>query len=291
MIELNDSHKLSENQETVSVIIPCFNQGQFLAECIISIRQSTYPNIEIIVVDDGSTDEESIKIFRSFSFENCQLIQQVNQGPSVARNKAIAYSKGKYILPLDADDKIGKDYIEQAVRILENQSTVGIVYCEAEFFGLKTGKWELPVFDKNKFLTQNLIFNCAMYRRSDFDRTGGYNPNMKRGWEDWDFWLSMIELELEVYKIPSVQFYYRIRTESRERSIEKTHVEALRKQIFINHIELYKDSFTDPISLYFEVELFKPYKESFEMIRNGLDYKLGRLILLPLRMLKKIVKK
>lgn len=291
MGRVKDNHQFSENQAIVSVIIPCFNQGQFLEECIDSIKKSTYTNIEIIIVDDGSTDEESINIFRTFPFENCQLLQQVNQGPSIARNTAINQSSGKYILPLDADDKIGIDYIQQAVQILESRAEIGIVYCDAEFFGLKEGKWILPDFDKDKILTENLIFNCAMFRKSDFNMTVGYNPNMKAGWEDWDFWLSILELKRKVYKISSVQFYYRIRSLSRERSLTPEKVEELRKQIVANHVELYSTSFPNPISIYFEKEGYKAYKDSFENIKYGIDYRIGKALLFPLRFLKKIAKK
>ena len=81
-----------------------------------------------------------------------------------------------------------------------------------ELFGEKSGKWNLPPFSLDKMLTENLIFNCALFRRVDFDNTIGYNPNMKEGWEDGDFWLSILELKKEVVKLELVGFYYRIRS-------------------------------------------------------------------------------
>ena len=103
----------------VSVIIPCYNQGEFLDECLTSVFASSYKQIEVIVVNDGSTDN-SIEIIASLNAKyNFTLIDQINSGPSIARNNGVLASKGKYILPLDADDKIGGTYIEHAVKTLE----------------------------------------------------------------------------------------------------------------------------------------------------------------------------
>jgi glycosyltransferase involved in cell wall biosynthesis len=291
-VDMEDNTNVdSLNQSLVSIIIPCYNQGQFLEECIASVKKSNYPFLEIIVVDDGSNEEDSMRLFESFPFSDCKLIRQENQGPSAARNRGIAESTGHYVLPLDADDRIGEEYLKEAIEILELNTEIGIVYCEAEFFGLREGRWDLPKYDKDKMLTENLIFNCAMFRRSDFDKTIGFNPNMKMGWEDWDFWLSLIELDLKVYKISSVQFYYRIRSLSRERSLTTEKIRVLRKQIVKNHFELFLNSFSDPISLHFEKEGLRPFKKSFEEVLNSLDYRLGRAILFPIRFIKKIFRK
>ena len=225
-----------ERSVLVSVIIPCYNQGRYLEECLNSVYSSSYDKLEVIVVNDGSTDNslEEIKALKTkFKFT---LIDQINLGPSIARNNGVLASTGKYILPLDADDKISETYIEKAVEVLEQNIKTGIVYCKADFFGEKQGEWMLPSYSFEQMLTQNLIFNCALFRREDFDKTIGYNPNMKEGWEDWDFWLSLIELGLLVDRLDEVGFYYRIRNSSRERSLDKEKITRLRKQIYLNHI-------------------------------------------------------
>jgi len=120
----------------VSVVIPCFNQSDFLLDAIKSVMNSTYKNIEVIIVNDGSTDKTPDDISNLLSpFENIVLINQQNSGVCVARNNGITKASGEYILPLDADDKIAKTYIEKAISVLENNPDIGIVYCEAEFFG------------------------------------------------------------------------------------------------------------------------------------------------------------
>ncbi len=275
----------------VSVIIPCYNQSEFLDECLTSVYDSSYKQIEVIVINDGSTDN-SIEIITSLNAKyNFTLIDQVNMGPSLARNNGVLASKGKYILPLDADDKIGNSYIKNAVFQLESNDKKGIVYCKSEFFGEKEGEWKLPNYSFEQILTQNLIFNCALFRREDYNKTSGYNINMKEGWEDWDFWLSLIELGLDVECLNEIGFYYRIRNNSRERSLDKEKVSRLRKQIYINHIDLYLKHFNNPIDQYFKIQNLKEFEKSFHHLLNSKEYKIGKFVLSPIRFIKKIIQK
>ena len=111
----------------ISVIIPCYNQGQYLAESIGSALASDYQELEIIVVDDGSTDPETIALLDQLAYSKTRLIRQENRGLAAARNWGIAEAQGTYILPLDADDRIGPQYISQAVAALAADTELGIV--------------------------------------------------------------------------------------------------------------------------------------------------------------------
>ena len=275
----------------VSVIIPCYNQGEFLEECLTSVFASSYKLVEVIVVNDGSTDNtKSIidELQNKFIF---QVIHQENKGLAETRNVGIRVAGGKYILPLDSDDKIGQTYIENAFKTLELNLNIGIVYCKALLFGEKQGEWILPNYSFEQILTHNLIFNCALFRREDYDKTNGYNSNMKEGWEDWDFWLSLIELGLQVERLEEVGFYYRIRNNSMVRSLNKEKNDRLRKQIYLNHLDLYLNHFHNPINQYFEIKNLKEFKKSFHHLLNSKEYKIGRFVLSPIRFLKKIIQK
>lgn len=125
----------------VSVVVPCYNQGVYLREAVESVLASSYENIEIIVVDDGSTEPATIDVLTGFSMPKTRLIRQENRGPSVARKNAIAEAKGKYILPLDADDKISADLIERSLEVLEQDARVGIVGHQTELFGAEQRVW------------------------------------------------------------------------------------------------------------------------------------------------------
>jgi len=130
----------------ISIIIPCYNQGEYLAESIASVLASDFTDLEIIVVDDGSTEPETCRILEMLNYPKTRLIRRANGGLAAARNSGIAQAQGRYILALDADDRIGPAYISQAVKALEDDPTLGIVYCLAEKFGGESGPWRLPSF-------------------------------------------------------------------------------------------------------------------------------------------------
>ncbi|HPR60734.1 MAG TPA: glycosyltransferase family A protein [Prolixibacteraceae bacterium] len=207
---------------TVSIVIPCYNHAQFLEETIASVLNSTYKQFEIIIVNDGSSDN-SEALAQQLANENPNItyLYQQNQGPSVARNYGIKTAKGKYILPLDADDRISADYIEKAVAVLESAPKVKVVYCEAEFFGEKSGKWKLPEFSRKYLARENMIFLSAMFRKADWESIGGFDERMTWGWEDWEFWISMLKNDGDVVRLPITGFFYRIRKGSRRKSTNK----------------------------------------------------------------------
>lgn len=105
----------------ISVIIPCFNQGKYIAECLDSVLAQTFTNYEVIIVNDGSTDD-SLKIIKQYTnkYKNFRLLDQSNQGVVFARNNAISKAKGKYIYPLDADDKITPECLEKLYNAIIN---------------------------------------------------------------------------------------------------------------------------------------------------------------------------
>lgn len=226
----------------VSVVIPCFNQSGFLLDAIESVMNSTYKNIEVIVVNDGSTDKSPDEISNLLSpFENIVLINQQNSGVCVARNNGITKASGEYILPLDADDKIAETYIEKAISILENNPDIGIVYCEAEFFGNdKNKKWNLKPATLYNMLIQNRIFPSGVYRKSKFLEVRGYKKEMELGCEDWDFWLSIIETGSKIYQLPEVLFYYRKQQNKRtKRSLKPLNYLKIRLNMIKFHKNLY----------------------------------------------------
>jgi glycosyltransferase involved in cell wall biosynthesis len=223
------------HKEKVSIIIPCFNHALFLEETVKSVLKSTYPNIEIVIVNDGSLDEsEQVAIKLKNHHPNIIYILQENKGPSTARNKGIEAAAGKFILPLDADDLISPDYIQKAVDIFENQQDVKLVYCEAEFFGERSGKWKLPDFSRKLLARENMIFCSAVFRKSDWQYAGGYSEEMTWGWEDWEFWISLLKNGGEVVKLPITGFFYRVTKGSRRKSTNK---EAKRKTIELINIK------------------------------------------------------
>ncbi len=230
------------NQKLVSIIIPAYNAEKYIEESIRSALNSEYLNFEIIVVNDGSTDSTQVVLERLMTqHSSLKVYQQTNSGVAAARNYAILKSNGTYILPLDADDIISKNFVSEAVKILEQQPSVKVVGCEAEFIGDRSGRWQLKPFKIDILCVKNLIPCTAMYRKEEWRRVGGYCEE-QMGREDWDFWLSILRKEEEFIRLPFVGFYYRIHKNSKriaDRLLKNKTTDILNirhKPLFFKHL-------------------------------------------------------
>lgn len=219
----------------VSIIIPCYNQGHYLNESVGSALAQTFEDIEIIVVDDGSSDPTTCRILTELIHPRVTILRKPNGGLASARNYGINAAKGRYILPLDCDDRIAPDYIRQAAAKLDQDPDCGIVYCQAEKFGSESGPWKLSAFSHWRMLLGNIIFCSALYRRSDWETAGGYDESLRRGWEDWDFWLSILELGRTVHCLAMVGFFYR-KNEASMAAVMKAELKAeLHRRLMDKH--------------------------------------------------------
>ena len=197
----------------VSVIVPLYNAAPYIREALGSIVASTYRPLEVVVVDDGSSDTSlaESKAFAALHAE-VRVIHQANAGVSSARNHAIREAKGELILPVDADDKISPNYIEKAVEAM--QEDVRIVGCRACYFGAKEGEWRLPEYRPELLARKNIIPITSLFRKSDWKRVGGFcEEEIYR--EDWDFWLSLMELGGRYVRLEETGLYYRVLPHSR----------------------------------------------------------------------------
>lgn len=260
----------------VSVIIPCYNQGRYLTESVDSVLASTYDNIEIIIIDDGSSQDK--ELLSSFCAPKTKVIHQENQGLASARNNGIQEAQGKYILPLDADDKIYPTYIQKAVDVLENNEKIAIVYCKAEFFGNKTGEWKIAQYKFPDILWTNSIFCTALFRKSDWQKSGGYKKEMS-GFEDWEFWLSLIEQGAQVYRIPEILFSYRQSDDTMSERLSKNNQKsALIKQLVKFHPQLYADNLEAVLLPLHKIIEFYSIKTSYDKFKYKLHNYLRKMI-------------
>jgi glycosyltransferase involved in cell wall biosynthesis len=197
-----------EKDPKISVISPCFNHGKFINEMLESVMKQTFQDFEVIIVNDGSTDDTS-EILHNITHEKVTILDIENHGPAFARNTAIKYARAPLIMNLDADDKIAPDLLEKAYAIFSTSSNIGIVYSDAECFGARSGKYEIGEFTKEAMLYDNRIISQAFFRRDDWLSVEGYSVEFVHWLEDWDFWLSIIELGGKVVNIPEKLVYYR----------------------------------------------------------------------------------
>ena len=187
--------------------MPCYNDGKYIMEAIDSIGKQTYQNWELIIVDDGSDDEETKQIINEIQNPKIKVFHTEHLRPARARNYGIQKAEGKYILPVDSDDRIHEEYMEKAVKKIESNSQIGVVYCKAELFGEKNGPWNLPDYSFEQMLLDNIVFVTALFYKSDWEKVGGFNTSMAQGMEDYDFWLSILSIGREIYQIPEALFF------------------------------------------------------------------------------------
>ena len=222
--------------------MPCYNDGAYIEQSIASVFAQTYSDIELIVIDDGSTEKRTLDILSRLTDPRLKLIRSKRTYPAGARNLGISQAIGTYILPLDADDLIEPTYIEKAVGILQKKQEVGIVYCEADFIGAGVGKWKLPPFTIERMLMDNIIFVSALFRKTDWEAVGGFCTELEYGVEDYDFFLSLIERGTEVEKIPETLFHCRIKSKSRTSAFmeDREKIKSTYEKIYYRHHALYQ---------------------------------------------------
>ena len=200
----------------ISVIIPVFNVEKYLAECLDSVLAQTFSDIEIICVDDGSTDD-SAKILQQYAARDkrIKIITQKNSGVVVTRNRAISMAKSEYIYPLDSDDMIVPNCLEKLYNKITN-SKYRVVMSRAQTFGRFSLVFPQPGL--NKLEMYGVHENCvisALFYKSDFEKFGGYCTDFNGyGGDDMDYWLNYIDNNMPIIRLPDILFLYRIKQDN-----------------------------------------------------------------------------
>jgi glycosyltransferase involved in cell wall biosynthesis len=200
----------------VSIVVPCYNHGAMLREALASVEQVRNENLlEVIIVNDGSTDAETIRVLKEVAEAGYRIVSQPNRRVSAARNAGIQLAKGEFILPLDSDNRIRGVYLNEAVALLKENAAIGVIYADAEWFGEKTGRWHGQKFNLSSLLRMNFIDVCALYRKALWEEVGGYDEQMPwMGLEDWDFWLRVAARGGTFVHLSKIGFDYRVRAGS-----------------------------------------------------------------------------
>lgn len=278
-------------KSNVTVIIPCFNDGQYIMKALHSIYTQTLLPECIIIVDDGSNLETNT-ILKNIRHALVQVVYQENKGVSNARNTAIELAQTDYIVNLDADDYFEPSFIEKAVGILNNNKHIVAVSSYCRVFKDKT---TLEVIEpKGGKLKDFILINnsraSSMFLKKSWEKVGGFDEKMQGGYEDWEFWISILKGGEELHIIQEVLSSYRLKKNSRDWQAITNHDFELRKYIFSKHEEVYKlyvDFFADQLLLQNSL-----LRNSIYKIKNSKEYKIGSEILAPFRFLKnKVIKK
>lgn len=213
----------------VSIIIPCYNYGKYLGECLDSVMAQTQKNIEIVVVDDGSTDTTK-EVALNYPVK---YIYQENKGLSAARNTGIREARADYIMCLDADDLITKDCLMACWPFAGNEIICpgGIIDKTDSYFP------DSNDFSLGKFLKVNQIHCASIFPKTAWETAGGYDEAMNQGMEDWDFWIRLLANGLNVRVAGKGIFIYRPRADGMM-STTSFHREEVIKYIQNKHADL-----------------------------------------------------
>jgi glycosyltransferase involved in cell wall biosynthesis len=195
----------------IAIVIPCYNHGRYIQEAVDSVLSAKRQDIEMLILDDGSTEDLTKREMERLAREGFRVIRQENRGLGAARNAAIAATTADYVLPLDADNRIRPAYIEHTIRILDANPRVGVVYGDAQKFGSRADRWVVGPFDQTRLMRANFIDACAGFRRVLWEQHGGYETaKALHGLEDWDFWLGSMTRGWEFVYVDEILFDYRV---------------------------------------------------------------------------------
>ena len=226
----------------ISVIMPVFNAGADLERALASVAAQRRDDVEVVCVDDGSTDPATIAALDAAAKRPGVTVHRTpNRGPSAARNFAIEHARGIYVLPLDADDWLAPDYLAKTVPVLDAEPDVGIVHTWIGLVGGHHGVWRTGRFALPELLVRCTIHVTALYRRALWVDVGGYDPVFVETAEDWDFWLRAVSRGWAAREVPEVLAYYQRSVTSRERKARQPDVSGRgMRRIVTKHRALYE---------------------------------------------------
>lgn len=229
----------------VSVVVPHYNLAEFLPETLASIGRQTFKSIETIVVDDGSTDPDSVALIEKIEKEGARVVRQPNAGLSGARNAGLTAARGEFVLPVDADDILSPTFVEKAVAVMRREPELAYVSSLVGYFRQSPsrhfGGW-VPVGLHRDLLP---IHNCAgccmaLFRRDALNEIGGYSRELT-SYEDWDVYCALAERGLRGAIIPDFMLHYRIRSDSLLRTEVETRKQHLHARVLAMHPDLARD--------------------------------------------------
>ena len=266
----------------ISVIIPVYNQADFVDETLSSVFYQTFQDWECIIVNDGSTDLSEEKILKWVNKDiRFKYFKKENGGLASTRNFGIAQAKNTFIFPLDADDIIATTCLEEVVQIIEKNTNTDVIYFDTEFFGSKTGLNKLPSYTYKTLLIQNCFVACTVFNKAVWDKCGGYDERLK-SFEDWDFWIRGLHEKAVVTKIPKVLFYYRKHEKESLTNRFKTEPKyyySLYDYIYNKNKSIYDAHYGNPIFAFHENELLLEFNSKIKsMIIFKIYQKIKRIL-------------
>lgn len=278
-----------ENTDLISIIIPCYNDWLYIDQAVNSAVNQTFLNKEIIVVDDGS-DTKTKEVLKKLELKITKLITQENQGQSRARNVGIKAAKGDYILLLDSDDFFESSLCKKAIELFKSNENIKLVTCQANLlFDDGSSRIFTPKGGEiDNFIFGNNALGTSMFKKADWYSCGGYDEQMRNGFEDWEFFIRLLKNGGQAEVIQESLYTYRKRKNTTTTVANSRKYELL-AYVFNKNKTLYVDNFEQ----YTDYLLKLIQKEEIDKKKkmNSIEYKIGKTILKPYRILKSFFKK
>jgi glycosyltransferase involved in cell wall biosynthesis len=225
--------------DDVTAVIPCFNHGSYLREAVDSLLAQPGGSPRVVVVDDGSTDELTRSELEALP-GGVSVIAQPNAGVAAARNRGFAESETRYVLFLDADDRLaaGALTVLRAPLDADTWGRLGFAYGHQRFFGELSGEFRFPPYDPYRLLDRHLIGPTALMRRELVLDTGGYDESFAL-YEDWELWVNALARGWRGLRVDAVTHEYR-RTGGSKLSRDRREYRSFRRQLRAKHSALYR---------------------------------------------------
>ena len=195
----------------ISIVLPTYNQAHYLPEALDGVFAQTYPNYELIVVNDGSTDDTAGVLAEYRLQHDFTIIEQENRGLPGALNAGFIRSHGKYLTWTSSDNVMHPDMLNELAQTLDRNPAIGLVY--ADFFlmdddGRDLGLFETTEYDRHWLLYTNLVHCCFLYRRECMERVKGYDQDFVYS-EDWEYWIRLSRY-CQMKRVPQALYHYRL---------------------------------------------------------------------------------
>ena len=239
--ETNYKNKINTNENSLlSVVIPYYNMGKYIDECVDSVIKSTYKNKEIIIVNDGSNDKNSIEALNKYrNVDNIKVLDIDNKGLANARNVGAEQANGDFIAFLDSDDMVESSFYKRAISLLNRYDNVSYIFSWVKYFEGSDGAWTTFDTQLPYLLCHNMLNANTLIRKDDFLKYGKNRIEMEYGMEDYDSWISLAENDCFGICIPEFLSFYRIRKDSMAREFNANNLLYLTEIITKNHKQLF----------------------------------------------------
>jgi glycosyltransferase involved in cell wall biosynthesis len=225
----------------VSIVIPNHDLGRFAGEAIASALAQTHPAVEVIVVDDGSSDDslDLIRATPGFLAGRVQVVAQANGGVARARNAGAALARGQFLVFLDADDLLDPAYVERCLTaLLAAPPSVAYAYSQMRYFGATEGLYRSKAFGRWKLIRGNFVNASALVRREAFEAVGGFDPGLT-GHEDHALWVALLERGWGGVFVPEPLLRYRRHQAGSRNTLTRERLRQLHADVAIRHPRLF----------------------------------------------------